>query len=160
MKVTFFCISLHLDTQYLCLSVYNPDTVCHECLHFVFIKFKLSVCTGYGQNGQRKKKNWSKNFLAAFWNMAALVTQTVENLPEMAGDWGSIPGLGSSPGKGNGNPLQFSCPESPMDRDPGGLQSMGPQWIRHDLETEQQEQSPNTSSTLPFLAPTSEAHAS
>ena len=33
-----------------------------------------------------------------------------------AGDWGSIPGLGRSPGEGNGNPLQYSCPENPMDR--------------------------------------------
>ena len=32
-----------------------------------------------------------------------------------AGDLGSIPGLGRSPGKGNGNPLQYSCLENPMD---------------------------------------------
>ena len=31
------------------------------------------------------------------------------------GDPGSIPGLGRSPGEGNGNPLQYSCPENPMD---------------------------------------------
>ena len=33
-----------------------------------------------------------------------------------AGDRGSIPGLGRSPGKGNGNPLQYSCLENSMDR--------------------------------------------
>ena len=32
-----------------------------------------------------------------------------------AGDLGSIPGSGRSPGKGNGNPLQYSCLENPMD---------------------------------------------
>ena len=32
-----------------------------------------------------------------------------------AGDPGSIPGLGKSPGEGNGNPLQYSCLENPMD---------------------------------------------
>ena len=32
------------------------------------------------------------------------------------GDVGSIPGLGRSPGEGNGNPLQYSCWENPMDR--------------------------------------------
>ena len=32
-----------------------------------------------------------------------------------AGDPGSIPGLGGSPGEGNGNPLQYSCLENPMD---------------------------------------------
>ena len=33
-----------------------------------------------------------------------------------AGDPGLIPGLGRSPGGGNGNPLQYSCLENPMDR--------------------------------------------
>ena len=35
-----------------------------------------------------------------------------------AGDPGSIPGLGRSPGEGNGNPLQYSCLENPIDRGP------------------------------------------
>ena len=38
------------------------------------------------------------------------------NLPANAGDAGSIPGLGRSPGEGNGNPLQYSCLENSMDR--------------------------------------------
>ena len=33
-----------------------------------------------------------------------------------AGDPGLIPGLGRSPGEGNGNPIQYSCLENPMDR--------------------------------------------
>ena len=33
-----------------------------------------------------------------------------------AGDVGLIPGLGRSPGEGNGNPLQYSCLGNPMDR--------------------------------------------
>ena len=32
-----------------------------------------------------------------------------------AGDPGSLPGLGRSPGEGNGNPFQYSCLENPMD---------------------------------------------
>ena len=43
----------------------------------------------------------------------------VNNLPanaEDARDGGSIPGSGRSPGKGNGNPLQYSCLENPKDR--------------------------------------------
>ena len=43
----------------------------------------------------------------------------VKNPPANAGDardLGSIPGLGRSPGEGNGNPLQYSCLENPMDR--------------------------------------------
>ena len=34
-----------------------------------------------------------------------------------AGDLGSVPGLGRSPGEGIGNPLQYSCLENPMDRE-------------------------------------------
>ena len=43
----------------------------------------------------------------------------VKNLPANEGDTGDlglIPGLGRSPGEGNGNPLQYSCLENPMDR--------------------------------------------
>ena len=40
----------------------------------------------------------------------------VKNLPANAGDTVSIPELGRSPGEGNGNPLQYSCLENPMDR--------------------------------------------
>ena len=36
----------------------------------------------------------------------------VQNLPADAGDAGSIPGSGKSPGEGNGNPLQYSCLEN------------------------------------------------
>ena len=47
------------------------------------------------------------------------VALVVRNLPANAGDirdTGSIPGSGRSPGEGNGNPLQYSCLENPMDR--------------------------------------------
>ena len=40
----------------------------------------------------------------------------VENPPANAGEAGSIPGSGRSPGGENGNPLQYSCLENPMDR--------------------------------------------
>ena len=39
-----------------------------------------------------------------------------------AGDLGSIPGLGSSPGEGNGKSLQYSCLENPITEEPGRLQ--------------------------------------
>ena len=50
---------------------------------------------------------------------ASQVTLVVKNPPANAGvvrDTSSIPGLGRSPGGGNGNPLQYSCLENPMDR--------------------------------------------
>ena len=40
----------------------------------------------------------------------------VKNPTANAGDVGSVPGLGRSPGEGRGNPLQYSCLGSPMDR--------------------------------------------
>ena len=49
----------------------------------------------------------------------------VKNLPANAGDVGSTPGSGRSPGEGNGNPLQYSCRIIPWTEKPGGLQSMG-----------------------------------
>ena len=40
----------------------------------------------------------------------------LENPPANVGDLGLIPGSERSPGKGNGNPLQYSCLGNPMDR--------------------------------------------
>ena len=49
-----------------------------------------------------------------------------------AGDLGLTPGLGSSPGEGNGNPLQILAWRIPWTEEPGGLQPMGLQksWTR------------------------------
>ena len=44
------------------------------------------------------------------------MAQTVKASAYNAGDLGLIPGLGRSPGEGNGSPLQYSCLENPMDR--------------------------------------------
>ena len=64
--------------------------------------------------------------------MPSLVAQVVKVSASNAGDTGSIPGSGRSPGEGNGNQLQHSCLENPMDEEPGGLQSMGSQRAGHD----------------------------
>ena len=50
-----------------------------------------------------------------------------------AGDLGSIPRLGRSPGGRHGNPLQYSYLENSMDREePGGPQSIGSQRVKYD----------------------------
>ena len=52
-------------------------------------------------------------------NRASQVAQWQKNLPANAGDTGAaglIPGSGRSPSGGHGNPLQYSCLETPMDR--------------------------------------------
>ena len=48
-----------------------------------------------------------------------------------AGDLGSIPGLGRSPGEGHGNPLQYSCWKIPWTEVPDKLQSMGSKRVGH-----------------------------
>ena len=47
--------------------------------------------------------------------LVSLMVQMVESACN-AGDLGSIPESGRSPGEGNGNPLQYCCLENPMDR--------------------------------------------
>ena len=61
----------------------------------------------------------------------------VKDLPANAGDLGLIPGLGRSPAVANGNPFQDACLENPMNREPGGLQSMGLHRVVHDLATKE-----------------------
>ena len=47
-----------------------------------------------------------------------MVAQTVKNPPALQ-EMGLIPGLGTSPGEGDGNPLWYYCLENPMDREAG-----------------------------------------
>ena len=44
------------------------------------------------------------------------MSSVVTNLPTNSGDTGSVPGWGRSPEEGNGNLLQYSCLENPMER--------------------------------------------
>ena len=71
------------------------------------------------------------------------MAQLVKNLPANAGDArdaGSIPGLGKSPGKVDGNPLQCSCLGNPMDRGAWGALVYGVAksrtWLSMDAHTQ------------------------
>ena len=55
----------------------------------------------------------------------------IQSPPARAGEEGSIPLLGRSPGEADGNPLQDFCLENPMDRGACGLQIIGSQRVRH-----------------------------
>ena len=61
------------------------------------------------------------------------VAQSVKCLPAMQERAGSTIGSGSSPGEGNGNPLQYSCLENPMDRGAWQATVHGITRVRHDL---------------------------
>ena len=69
------------------------------------------------------------------------MAQWLKNLPANAGDTGSIPGLGRSPGEGNDSPLQDSYLGNPMDRGSWQATVQGVEKrVGHDLETKQQQQ--------------------
>ena len=65
---------------------------------------------------------------------ASHIAQSVESYCN-AGDLGSVPGLGRSPGEENGNPLQYSCLENPMDREAWLATFYGVARVRHDWVT-------------------------
>ena len=55
----------------------------------------------------KQKNKWYKRFLCSSVSKESACK---------AGDLGSVPGSGRSPGEGTGNPLQYSCLENPMER--------------------------------------------
>ena len=68
-------------------------------------------------------------FSSLIWLL--FMTQTVKESACNAGTPGLIPESGKSTGERNGYPLQYSCLENSVDREPGWLQSMRSQRIRH-----------------------------
>ena len=75
---------------------------------------------------------FNPSYLCVSSSWASEVALAVKNPPVRAGDAGPIPVSGRSPGGGHGNSLQYSCLENPWIEEPGGLQSMGSQRVRHD----------------------------
>ena len=79
----------------------------------------------YMQSTSCKMLGWMKHKLESRLPGEISITSDTQGFPGAsevkasafnAGDPGSIPGSGRSPGEGNGNPLQYSCLENPMDR--------------------------------------------
>ena len=78
------------------------------------------------------------------YRRASQVALVVKNLPANAGDTrgaGSIPSSGRSPGKGNGNPLQYFCLENSMDREA----CQATIWCRKELDMTEHTYANNTS---------------
>ena len=74
-------------------------------------------------------------FYNVSYSWASLVAQRTKNRRLQCGRPGPIPGLGRVPGEGNGYPLQYSCWRIPWTEEPGGLQSMGLQTVKHNWAT-------------------------
>ena len=82
---------------------------------------------------------WCRDLLSALqssWGFSG--SSDGEESACSAGELGSIPGLGRSPGGGHGNPLQYSCLENPMDRGAWWATVHGVARVFHDWETNTQ----------------------
>ena len=75
----------------------------------------LECCSPWGRKESDTTERLNSNNKEECTNRASLVAQMVKASASNAGDPGSIPGTGRSPGEGNGNPLQYCCLENFMD---------------------------------------------
>ena len=67
-------------------------------------------CFTSAKTGWGRKQSLGKKYTGLPWSLSGKES-TCD-----AGDLGSVPGLGRSPGEGNGYPLQYSCLDNPIDR--------------------------------------------
>ena len=120
--------SLSTAPWYMFVSSESTCVVSLETPLHILSQPRSSLVSGY-QTGLLNLWNNHKNFLCYL----SMALDAEENLAPglplwgspgssdckvsayIAGDLGSIPGLGRSPGEGDGNPLQYSCLENPMD---------------------------------------------
>ena len=91
-------------------------------------KLQAIVLNLYNEWNHYQNKEWD-------WDHSmSQVALVVKNLLANAGDVRDtclIHGSGRSPGGGHGDPLQYYCLENPWTEEPGGLQFMGLQRVRH-----------------------------
>ena len=104
------------------------------CLFYLKLVFPLRVCLGQ-ESSRETAQAESSSFVEmrgkkldfgdqqSFWT--SLVAQMVKHLAYNAEDLGSIPGSGRFSGEENGNPLQYSCLENPMDKGAWGATVRG-----------------------------------
>ena len=97
------------------------------------VKKELGICIGYfgsmEMRGSHTIMNNYNNILVKVFPGGSDGKASVYNVRDL----GSISGLGRFSGEGNGNPLQYSCPENPMDRGAWcRLLSMGSQRVDQD----------------------------
>ena len=78
---------------------------------FIMLRYVLSIPAFWRVFYHKWMLNFVKGFLCSFPG-----SSESENSAYTVGDLGLIPGLGRSPGEGNGNPLWYSCLEKSMDR--------------------------------------------
>ena len=90
--------------------------------------------------GYLKKPKQKSGYLVLAWQMLGFPCSSFgKESACSAGDLGLIPGLGRSSGEENGNPLQYSCLENPMDRGVWQATVHGVTRVGHDIVTRERE---------------------
>ena len=108
-------------------------SICTSDLIFFKRRVLLTKASSYETLHIFLQNDHSGNLVNVYPGRDSQVALVIKNPPANAGDIRDedcIPGSGRSPGGGNGNPLQDSCLENPLDR--GAWQSTGSQSIRQD----------------------------
>ena len=90
--------------------------LCNETIYFINLQFQVHICR--------------KNLIHSVCSTAVYLSDHKESACN-AGDLGSVPWSGRSPGGGTGSPLQYSCLKSPMDRGAWQATVHGSQRVRH-----------------------------
>ena len=120
----FYLEGFNIKSTWLLASIYQPlpwlgeGMATHASILAWEIPWKRSL-VGYSPWDRRVGHDWKTNTFTFFpwllesWGFPSGSGSKVSVCN--AGDPGSIPGLGRSPGERNGSPLQYSCLENPMD---------------------------------------------
>ena len=109
----FHRLPFHFVNCYLCCAeLFN--WVCSHLFIFAFVAFTLM--SNLSLFDILRVRTRIEGLFPFFLHPKNIDNAVLENLPANAGDKGSIPGSRRSPGRGNGNPLQYSCLGIPMDR--------------------------------------------
>ena len=107
----------------------SRNTMLAECVILNFPGATLKRLSNYTPIKRNKKENKSKIIKGGGFSHSSVGKESDYS----AGNLGSVPGSGGSPGEGNGNPLQYPCLENPMDRGAWQATDHGVARVRHDL---------------------------
>ena len=130
--------SLCISSQYCCYIKIHKIIKCIDFNKYIIncTWFSWCICPSYVCTSSTSSLNYFGDIYTASKGSWIFPHSSVgkESVCK-AGDLGLIPGLGRSPGEGNGNLLQYSCLENPMDREAWQAQVHGVKRVWHDLAT-------------------------
>ena len=127
------CVGVFILWKFIQLTLKICAPLCILC--FKLKKMYISICKCLGKALPKDLVKCSYRNMLAPTQKASLLAQMVKNLPAMRENLGSIPGLGRSPGGRMATHSSILAWRIPQTEEPGGLQSMGLQRVRHDWVT-------------------------